>query len=720
MNRLFTILLCIAALSCRQPKINYISFVDPFLGTGGHGHVHPSATIPFGMVQLGPDNGVDGWDWCSGYNYSSNTIAGFSHAHLSGTGIGDGYDISVIPQTHTDSMLEERIHEPFKHQNETASPGYYAVKLDNGIQSEMTATARSGFHRYQFPADTGWLRWDPSYHQNWDFPDSCELRIINDSTIAGYKHSTGWAKNQRVYFEATFNQPFIRHIWIKDSTELKQVDGSNKILSGKNIKLMIAFSGKKKLEVRTGISNVSYASARLSQQESLNASFEEIKKRAENLWEAELSKIEIDTQDTLAAERFYTALYRTCMAPSLYSDREGFYRNADGAIHQMPAGQSKYTTFSTWDTFRALHPLFTITQDSMSRQWMNSLLAFYKDNGLLPVWDISSWDANTMTGYHSVPILADAILKGIKGFDYEMAYKAMKTSSEQSIRGTPFFNQYGYVPHDLHGWSVTYTLEYAFDNWCIAKVAKKLGYEKEATLYEERARNYQNLFDSRTGFMRGKLSNGNWVEPFDPYVSEHGFEGQYIEGTAWQHSFFVPHDVNGLATLYGGKEKLIAKLDTLFTTRSELRGDNISIDVSGLIGQYAHGNEPSHHIAYMYTALGSPDKAADRIRMIADSMYKNGPEGLSGNDDCGQMSAWYIFSAMGFYPLNPASGEYVIGYPLLNDVTLHLENSVKVRFKKSGNGKTVKAVYVNGKKQDNLVLKHEQIMRGGEIEMRTE
>ncbi len=720
MHKLFAFLFCIALLSCKQNKTSLLKFVDPFLGTGGHGHVHPDATIPFGMVQLGPDNGVDGWDWCSGYNYSSNTIAGFSHTHLSGTGIGDGYDISVLPQTHTDSLLEERIHEPFQHENETASPGYYAVKLNNGISCEMTTTARSGVHRYQFPADTGWLRWDPSYHQNWDFPDSCEISIMNDSTIIGYKHSTGWAKNQRIYFQATFSQPIINHVFMKDSVALNDDTDPKNGLIGKNIKLMLAFATKKPLEVRVGISNVSYASAALAQLESQGKSFEEIRENAEKGWEEELSKIEINTEDTLAAKRFYTALYRTCMAPSLYSDSKGFYKNADGKIYQMPEGKSKYNIFSTWDTFRALHPLFTLTQQKMVEGWMNSLLAFYNDNGLLPVWDISSWDANTMTGFHSVPILADAILKGFEGFDHELAYKAMKASADQEIRGTPFFNQYGYLPHDLHGWSVTYTLEYAFDNWCIAQVAKKLGHLEDVAKYEQRAGNYKNLFDAKTGFMRGKMSNGQWVEPFDPFVSEHGFEGQYIEGTAWQHSFFVPHDVPGLADLYGGKDKLLAKLDTLFTTRSELRGDNVSIDVTGLIGQYAHGNEPSHHIAYMYTALGSPEKAAERIRMIADSMYKNGPEGLSGNDDCGQMSAWYIFSSMGFYPLNPASGEYVIGFPLLDEVMLSTGKTGKIRIKKTGTGKTVKAVYVDGKKQDKLMIKHDQLMKGSEIELRTE
>jgi predicted alpha-1,2-mannosidase len=720
MKQLFMGLLLIVVVSCNKPAFNPLEHVDLFLGTGGHGHVHPAATVPFGMVQVGPDNGVDGWDWCSGYHYSSATIAGFSHTHLSGTGIGDGYDISVLPLTNTDSMQEERIHLPFSHENETASPGYYRVQLDNGVNCEMTATERSALHRYQFPTDTGWLRWDPSYHQNWDAVDSAEVWVVNDTIIAGYKHSTGWAKNQRVYFQAVFNQPIKQVAFIGDSTwgVGNELNGTGK--KGRSLKLMLQFASAKLLEVRVGISNVSYASAQLSNTENAGRNFESIQTAATSKWTTALSFIRIKTKDEQMMKRFYTAAYRTCMAPSLYSDGEGRYRNADGRLLQMKKNTSKYTIFSTWDTFRALHPLFTLTQPERVAEWMNSLLQFYRDNGRLPVWDISSWDANTMTGFHSVPILADAILKNIKGFDHAEAYAAMKASAEQSIRGTPYFNQYGYLPHDLHGWSVTYTLEYAFDNWCIAQVARKLGFAEEAVRYEQRAENYKNLFDPATGFMRGKLSNGKWVEPFDPYVSEHGFEGQYIEGTAWQHSFFVPHNINGLADLYGGKERLIAKLDTLFTTASVLKGDNVSIDVTGLIGQYAHGNEPSHHIAYMYTALGRPDKAAEWIRVIADSMYKTGPDGLSGNDDCGQMSAWFLFSAMGMYPMNPAAGEYVVGYPLLEEATIQVPGGKSVTIQRKGNGKSVIKIIINGKQQDKWVIQHQQLMQGGTIELHTE
>ena len=720
MNKLFLGLLFLLIAACNKPLFNPLDKVDLFLGTGGHGHVHPAATVPNGMVQVGPDNGVDGWDWCSGYHYSSNTIAGFSHSHLSGTGIGDGYDISVLPLMNKDSMLEERIHLPFSHANEKASPGYYNVKLDNGITCEMTATERSAIHRYQFPSDSGWLRWDPSYHQNWDFIDSAEAWVVNDTTIAGYKHSTGWAKNQRVYFEAVFNQPFKEFIFVGDSNWVahEEMEGMGK--KGKQLKIMLKFESAKVLEVRVGISNVSHASAKLSNAENTGFTFEQVQAAAARKWLAALSTIRIKTKDAQMETLFYTSMYRTCMAPSVYSDAEGRYRNADGRVLQMENNLTKYSIFSTWDTFRALHPLFTLTQPKLVAAWMNSLLQFYRDNGRLPVWDIASWDANTMTGFHAVPILADAILKDIKGFDYALAYTAMKASSEQTIRGTPYFNEYGYLPHDLHGWSVTYTLEYAFDNWCIAQVARKLGKTEEAMVFEKRAENYKNLFDPSTGFMRGKLSNGKWVEPFDPYLSEHGFEGQFIEGTAWQHSFFVPHNIEELAVLYGGKEKLIEKLDTLFTTTSILKGDNVSIDVSGLIGQYAHGNEPSHHIAYMYTVLGRPDKAAQWIRVIADSMYKNGPDGLSGNDDCGQMSAWYLFSAMGMYPMNPAAGEYIVGYPLVEEATIQLPDRKSITIKRIGNGKTVRKLLINGEQQKDLSIKHEKLLMGGTIEMHTE
>jgi predicted alpha-1,2-mannosidase len=687
----------------------YTRFVDPFLGTGGHGHVYPGATTPFGMVQLSPDNGVNGWDWCSGYHYSADSIAGFSHTHLSGTGIGDWCDISVLPLTDTLSVRKEFIRIPFSHVNETARPGYYAVTLGNGVKAELTATPRNGVHRYHFPEGRGWLRFDMGFAINWDKSTGGMLQWMDDSTLVGYRESTGWAKGQKVYFAARFSRAASSVMFIDDSSRQQGMH------LGRTVKALLGFeTGKDPLLVRVGLSSTGIESAILSLRESSTRSFDRIAGDAERSWEKELTKIRVDTTDRPQAVKFYTALYRTNLSPNLYSDEDGRYRTHDNRI--LKHNGNKYTIFSNWDIFRALAPLYTITQTDRIPAFMRSMLSFYDDNGLLPVWDISTWEANTMTGYHAVPILADAILKGIPGFDHQKAYQAMKKSAFQDQRGTPDYIRYGYLPHDKHGWSVTYTLEYAYDDWCIAQVAKKLGYREDHEIFRKRAMSYKRLFDPSTGFMRGRNSNGAFVEPFDPLLSEHGFEGQYIEGTAWQHSFFVPHDIGGFAALYGGREQLVKKLDELFHSPSVLHGENVSIDVTGLIGQYAHGNEPSHHIIYMYTALGYPGKAAEKIRIVTDSMYKTGPDGLSGNDDCGQMSAWYVWTALGMYPMDPSSGEYVFGFPLVREARISLPNGRTLRISSTGKGDHIRSVAFNGKAIPVKSISHQQIMEGGVIE----
>ena len=689
------------------------SFVDPFLGTGGHGHVYPGATIPFGMVQLSPDNGEEGWDWCSGYHYSSNTIAGFSHTHLSGTGIGDWCDISILPMTDTSTIRKDKSKFPFSHKNESAKPGYYQVQLDNKIKCELTANKRTGFHRYSYPTNIGWLLLDMGFQINWDKTTSGSLKILNDSTIIGYRYSTGWAKGQKVYFAARFNHGFQSVTFVNDSVR----NGNTAI--GNKLKAAVKFTTASPLEVRVSISSVSEENALLELNVSNAATFDATAKSAESLWEKELQKIKINTNDKALATKFYTSLYRTCLAPVVHSDASGAYQTHDNLQKKFIKGKEKYTVFSQWDVFRALNPLFTITQTDRLPDMINSMLQLYEDNGLLPVWDLSTWEANTMTGYHSIPIIADAILKDIKGFDYNLAYEAMKKSAYQKIRGTPAYIQYGYVPQDKHGWSVTMTLEYAFDDWCIAQVAKKLNQISDYNLFMQRAQSYKVLFDSSTGFMRAKDSNGKFIEPFDPLLSEHGFDGQYIEGTAWQHSFFVPHDVEGLAKLYGGKENLVKKLDDLFMAPSELHGENTSADVSGLIGQYAHGNEPSHHIIYMYTALGHPQKTAKWVKVVTDSMYKTGPDGLTGNDDCGQMSAWYIWSALGMYPMNPSAGQYVFGLPLIKNASITLPNKKILTIQTIENKSTklsekyVSSVYLNNRKLTNGYITHQEILEGG-------
>ncbi|MFN9665699.1 MAG: GH92 family glycosyl hydrolase [Bacteroidota bacterium] len=691
----------------------YTKWVDPFLGTGGHGHTYPGATTPFGMVQLSPDNGTEGWDWCSGYHYSSDSIAGFSHTHLNGTGIGDWCDISFQPLKDTTGADERFMKHAFQHSNEKAFPGYYRVRLNNGISCELAASSHCGLQRYQFGQGTRWMRIDLGFHINWDKTTAAFIQIINDSTVVGYRYSTGWAKNQRVYFAARFNQP------IRFSRFIGASKASLREAEGNDLKLLLQLGGKEEsVLIRTGISSVSSEKALQALGEIRDKAFDQVVKEAEAAWEKELRRIQIDTSDRAFATRFYTALYRTCLSPSLYSDADGTYRNQDNRVYQMPAGQARYTIFSLWDTFRALNPLYTLTQPKRLPDMINSMLRFYDENGLLPVWDISTWEANTMTGYHAIPVLADAILKNLGGFDVEKAYTAMRKSAFQQQRGTPDYIKYGYLPQDKHGWSVTITLEYAFDDWCIAQVARKLGKMDDYTMFMNRSKSYRPLFDAATGFMRAKNSRGEFLPNFDPLLSEHGFDGQYIEGTAWQHSFFVPHDVQGFAELMGGKNQLVKKLDDLFSAPSELHGENTSVDVTGLIGQYAHGNEPSHHIIYMYSALGHREKAAKWIKVVADSMYKNGPDGLTGNDDCGQMSAWYIWTSLGMYPMNPASGEYVVGYPLVDQATLLLPNGKQLKIRSIGRrhpGDFVQKVLLNGKLVTAVHITHAQLLAGGEL-----
>lgn len=709
------LLTCVVLCSGLQLNAQQLTkFVDPFLGTGGHGHTYPGAVVPFGMVQLSPDNGDEGWDWCSGYHYSSKTIAGFSHTHLSGTGIGDWCDISVLPLTDTAEIRKHRIKVPFNHSNESATPGYYQVKLDNGINCEMTASQRIGHHKYTFPGNNAWLRLDMGFAINWDKSTDGMLQVIDDHTIVGYRYSTGWAKGQKVYFAASFSAPIRQHLFINDTAR------TGKTAFGKLVKLALQFSSTE-VEARVALSSVSTANALQELKRGQQQSFNDRRRQATKQWESELQKIKINTNDTALATKFYTALYRTCLAPLTHSDADGSYQTHDNQLRKFNKGQTKYTIFSQWDVFRALNPLFTLTQTERLPDMINSMLQFYEDNGLLPVWDISTWEANTMTGYHSIPIITDAMLKGIRGFDYEEAYAAMRKSAFQQQRGTPEYIRYGYLPQDKHGWSVTITLEYAFDDWCIAQVARLLGKKDDYQLFMRRAGSYKQLFDRKTGFFRSKGSEGRFIDPFDPLLSEHGFEGQYIEGTAWQHSFFVPHDISGLATLHGGKERLVAKLDELFNAPSELHGENVSADVSGLIGQYAHGNEPSHHIIYMYTLLGQPQKAARWIRVVADSMYQTGPDGLSGNDDCGQMSAWYIWSALGMYPMNPASGEYVFGFPLVRTAEIQLPNKKSLRIRVTGaatnRANRIASVRFNGKDLPVTKINHNQLLQGGLLEL---
>ena len=712
---LFLLYPLLAVAFCAKAQ-RLTSYVDPFIGTGGHGHTYPGATVPFGMVQLSPDNGDQGWDWCSGYHYSSDSIAGFSHTHLSGTGIGDWCDISVMPavQMIPDGQLY-KVH--FSHTNEKASPGFYSVKMDNGIQAAFTATERVGLHQYSFPeGSTPVIRFDMGFRINWDSPTETYIQQLNDSTIVGYRYSKGWAQVQRVYFAARSSVPFTSLHLSNGKDAVSGTEAKGRFIAGQ---LVFAKNNGQPILLKVALSTVNTDKAVNALQEIKGWNFSTVRAKAEDQWENELKKMQIKTNDPNLRKVFYTALYHTCLAPVLYSDADGGYQNAKLEVHKMQSGQ-RYTVYSLWDTFRALDPLFTITQPNREADLINTMLAFYDENGLLPIWDLSTWETNTMTGYHAVPVIADAILKNVKGFDVQKAFAAMKKSAMQNIRGTNFYRQYGYVPQDKYGSSVTVTVEYSYDDWCIAQVAIKLGYADDFAVFSKRASSWKNLFDPSTGFIRGKNSDGKWVEPFDPYLSEHDPDkAMYTEGNAWQHSFFVPHNVRGLAKMHGGNDKLIIKLDSLFSVSSVVKGENKSPDVSGMIGQYAHGNEPSHHIAYMYSYIGAAWKTQEKVNMIIDSMYHANPDGYAGNEDCGQMSAWAVWSIAGLYPGNPSGGQYVFGSPILDEVKISLpsKSTMTIRAKNAGKQNPyIQSVKLNGKPYTKTYISHQDLLKGGLLE----
>lgn len=708
---------------CKVAAQQYTKYVDPFIGTGGHGHTFPGATVPFSLVQLSPDNGKNGWDWVSGYHYSADSIAGFSHMHLSGTGIGDWLDIAIMPLNQPVNKKDFDTRIKFSHNNEKASPGYYEVRLDNGIQARLTSTERVGLHNYTFPKNTEpTIRLDLGHAYNWDRPMDTEIKILNDSTAIGKRYSYGWANQQHIYFAIRFSKPFNSYLLNGNKTNEKHISQLNNSRQGpvNAVNAQFIFQKTDQVDLKVALSTTSAEKAIEALNEIQNWDFEQVKSNAENQWEKELGKIKVESSDETLKKIFYSALYHTAVSPTLYSDKDGEYKNYKGELHKMNNAGQRYTLFSLWDTFRALKPLLSITQSERYTDMMNSMLAFYDENGLLPVWDLSTFETNTMTGYHAVPVLADAVLKDIPGIDHEKAFKAMLASANQKIREVPDYIEYGYVPQDVNGGSVTSTLEYAFDDYCISLVAKKLGKKKEFEEYTKRAKNYIHLFDPNSGFMRAKLKNGKFVEPFDPFYSEHEFsKSQYIEGNAWQHSFFVPHDVRGLAKLFPKKDGLDKMLDTLFTAPSYMTGENQSPDASGFIGQYAHGNEPSHHIAYMYSYLGKPWKTQEKVRAIIDSMYHERPDGYAGNEDAGQMSAWAVWSMMGLYPASPVNGEYVFGSPALDKSEISMPNGKTFSIIAKNNSKKniyIKSITLNGKPYKKTYITHNEMLKGGTLE----
>jgi predicted alpha-1,2-mannosidase len=692
-----------------------VDYVKPFIGTAAHGHTYPGATVPFGMVQLSPDNGTQGWDWCSGYHYSDSVIAGFSHTHLSGTGIGDLADISVLPAVHTVPGFG-KISSRFSHATEKATAGYYGVLLSNyNIRAELTASERTGYHRYTFPkASDAMIRFDLGFAINWDKPTDTYFKQIDATTFAGYRYSTGWANDQRVYFAVKLSKPVkgLKLFADRKPVIAKEAKSVHTVAC-----LLFSTTEGEKVEMQVALSFANEAGALAALEKEKGQRFDQVKQRAVNLWQQALSKVTVTTANTALKEIFYTALYHAFEAPVLFNDVNGNYKGVKGNTEH--ATHPVYSVSSLWDVFRSESPLFTLLQPERVPDIIQSYLDFYKQHGLLPVWDLQFNETDCMTGYHCIPIVADAVLKGFPGIDATGAYEAMRKSAMQDIRGTNWYRQYGYLPQDKMSQSVTITLEYAYDDWCIAQVAKKLGNTADYQLFMKRAASWKNLFDASIGFARAKNADGKWVVPFDPYYSEHdGNTAMFTEGNAWQHSWFVPQDLPGLMQAYGGKVPFVNKLDSLFTVSSEIKGANASPDISGLVGQYAHGNEPSHHIAYLYNYAGAPSKTADRVRYITQNLYTNKTDGLCGNEDCGQMSAWFIWSSIGFYPVNPASGEYVIGAPLFDQVSIQLPSQKKFVVIAKGLGKENKYIQratLNGKAYSPSFIRHEAVAAGGEL-----
>ena len=640
---------------------DFAKHVNPFIGTGGHGHTFPGATTPYGMVQLSPDTRIDGsWDGCSGYHYSDNLIYGFSHTHLNGTGVSDFGDIMLMPTMGEPSFDNKVYSSLFLHENEKASAGFYSVKLDkHNIDVRLTTSTRVGFHEYTFN-NSGKANIILDLNHRDELLEG-EIRKINNTTFEILRRSKAWARNQYVYARLEFNTEMEVSKFKANKTN------SDQYFSG--TELAISFSNKvnkgEKILVKVSLSPTSYEGAKLNMTEIKHWDFEKVKADAEALWNKELSKIEVTSDDKDKLAIFYTALYHTMMQPNIAQDLDGRYRGMDQKIHTAE-GFDYYTVFSLWDTFRAAHPLYTLIDKKRTADYINTFIKQYEQGGRLPVWELASNETNCMIGYHSVSVIADAMGKRIKGFDYEKAFEASKASAMRDELGLKAYKENGFISIDDDHESVSKTLEYAYDDWCIAQMAKHLRKTEDYKYFMKRSQNWKNLFNWKTGFIQPK-KNAGWDEPFDPRE----VNNNYTEGNAWQYTFFAPHDTQGMISAYGGEENFEAKLDEMFNSESKTTGRE-QVDVTGLIGQYAHGNEPSHHMAYLYNYIGKPEKTKEKVHYILNEFYKNTPDGLIGNEDCGQMSAWYVLSAMGIYQVTPGNTTFSLVEPIFKQRKIHL------------------------------------------------
>ena len=745
-NKLCMLLLAsgIGLFSCAEQDLpkEYTDSVNVFIGTGGHGHTFPGATLPHGMVQLSPDTRLFGWDACSGYYYDDTSIMGFTHTHLSGTGIGDYGDILFMPVVGEKPLIAGTAENPdegyrsrFSHEQESARPGYYQVLLqDDSINVELTATLRAGLHRYTYPKASDArliVDMEPTIHGH-QHPVT-QIRVVNDSTIAGMKYTVGWAKHHYVYFYAVFSNPFDYKLY--SGTEYQSDSTSVTVNTAKAVMSFRNLPADGRVLAKVGISSVDEEGARLNVEAEIpNWDFEGVMKQANTAWNEALGKIDIETSDNDSRTVFYTSLYHAFIQPSLASDVDGRYRTMGHEIKQ-DVSYTNYTVFSLWDTFRAAHPLYTIVTPEQNQAFIRSLLRKYDEGGILPKWELASNETGTMIGYHAVSVIADAMMKKQCDFDVKKALEACIRSSVYDTTGvTPMMdrqilngklmpvsikykNELGYIPCDKVGGSVSQGLEFAYNDWLIAQMMKEHNRKDLYDKYMELSKNYRNYFDPETKLMRGRLSNGSWIAPFDPASVQR--PSNYVEGNAWQWAWFVPQDVEGLMELVGGQKSFEAHLDTLFTTSSELTGDpNAAADVTGMIGQYAHGNEPSHHIPYLYNYAGAPRKTQALVDHILRTLYHNDPNGLSGNEDVGQMSAWYALSAMGFYSFCPGRPVYEIGRPIFDKVTIHLSNGKDFVIQAKNNSvenKYIRSMKLNGEDLAEPRFSHFDLMKGGEL-----
>lgn len=718
-------LLLLLPAACVSQKENlaagreYLRYVDPYIGSGEHGHVFVGANVPLGMVQVGPQNIHKGWDWCSGYHYSDSVLIGFSHTHLSGTGCADLGDVLLMPyvgDVRTARGEQDNIDGAcstyYSHENEEVAPGYYALRMDNGVRAELSATDRVAIHRYTYPEGTPRLLVNLK-EGNGDRAYETGLNKVDEYTIEGYRFSRGWSPQHKVFFVLRSEQPIERVDVFDDDNPVGQ-----DCLTGAAVKGVLTFKGNpKNVQLKVSLSSVSCANAKANlEAEQSGWDFEQVRDAAAERWNRMLSCIQVEDADERGKKIFYTSLYHMFIAPTLYADVNGEYRGHDDRIYRAE-GWTNYSTLSLWDTYRTYHPLLTVIQPQLVPDMVNSMLSIYDQQGKLPIWPLVGGETNQMPGYSALPVIADAYLKGFRGFDPERALKYMVASATyEKQRGVPYVMEKGWIPCDKMPEATSIAMEYAVGDWGLAMMARALGKADVYQTFLERGHYYERYFDKSINFIRPKMDDGSWRTPYDPFRSIHGW-GDFCEGNGWHYTFFVPQHPEGLIALMGGDDRFVAKLDSLFVADGDM-GEHASADISGLIGMYAHGNEPSHHVAYLYAYAGQQWKTAEKVSYIQHAFYTDRPEGIIGNEDCGQMSAWHVLSALGFYQVNPSNGVFVFGSPRFQKATVNLPEGKSFEIEApdvSRENKYIRSVQLNGRPYTKSYITYEDIMKGGTL-----